>query len=144
MSLGSSRQCAPTCAACDSSIATSATLTPCSQSQIGQDSHLRRHGTAQAKGPSVLSVVVRWGPFGTAVNGTLVARPAEQRCSHLAATAPSSPRRGGPSSVTHRLVGKNPEGSRQPRRETEPSVWCGWPPGLRQSAVMADAGGLTG
>ena len=47
MSLGSSRQCAPTCAACDSSIATSGTLTPCSQSQIGPCCHLRGWGTAQ-------------------------------------------------------------------------------------------------
>ena len=31
--------------------------------------------TAQVKGALVLSVVVRSGPLGTAVNGTLVARP---------------------------------------------------------------------
>src|SRR4029450_8341216 len=70
MSLGSSRQCAPTCAACDSSITTSATLTPCSQSQIGRRCYLRGWGTAQVQAGSLLSVVIRWEPIGTAVNGT--------------------------------------------------------------------------
>jgi hypothetical protein len=49
--------------------------TPCSQSQIGQDRYLRRQGTAQVEAVLALSVVVRWGPVRTAVNGTLVARP---------------------------------------------------------------------
>jgi hypothetical protein len=50
-------------------------LTPCSQSQIGQDRHLRRCEVAQVDATSVLSVVVRWRPVKTAVTGTLVARP---------------------------------------------------------------------
>jgi hypothetical protein len=49
--------------------------TPCSQSQIGQDRHLRRCEVAQVDATSVLSVVVRWRPVKTAVTGTLVARP---------------------------------------------------------------------
>jgi hypothetical protein len=59
---------------------TSASLdrpTPCLQSQIGRDRHLRRQETAQAVGVVVLSVVVRSGPFRTAVNGTVVARLGE-------------------------------------------------------------------
>jgi hypothetical protein len=51
--------------------------TPCLQSQIGRDRHLRRQETAQAVGVVVLSVVVRSGPFRTAVNGTVVARLGE-------------------------------------------------------------------
>ena len=55
--------------------------TPCLQSQIGRDRHLRRQETAQAVGvvvlSVVLSVVVRSGPFRTAVNGTVVARLGE-------------------------------------------------------------------
>ena len=50
--------------------------TPCLQSRIGRCCHLRGRGTAQAEAASRLSVVVRSGPFRTAVNGTLVARPA--------------------------------------------------------------------
>jgi hypothetical protein len=49
----------------------------CLQSQIGRDRHLRRQETAQAVGVVVLSVVVRSGPFRTAVNGTVVARLGE-------------------------------------------------------------------
>jgi hypothetical protein len=37
--------------------------------------YLRRQGTALVETASVLSVVVRSGPVGTTVNGTLVARP---------------------------------------------------------------------
>jgi hypothetical protein len=49
--------------------------TPCSQSQFGRTHHLRRCGVAQVGAAWVLSVVVRWAPIRTAVNGTLVARP---------------------------------------------------------------------
>jgi hypothetical protein len=49
--------------------------TSCSQSQFGQDHHLRRRKAAQVAVAVALSVVVRWRPFRTAVNGTLVARP---------------------------------------------------------------------
>jgi hypothetical protein len=54
-----------------------------SQSQIGQDRNPRRQGTAQAEADLALSVLVRSGPIGTGVNGTLVARPAR--------TTPSTP-----------------------------------------------------
>jgi hypothetical protein len=47
----------------------------CLQSQIGQDRHLQRQGTAQVTAGVVLSVGVRSRPVRTAVNGTLVARP---------------------------------------------------------------------
>jgi hypothetical protein len=50
--------------------------TSCSQSQIGRHYHLRRQGMVQVEAALVLSVVVRWGPVKTAVNGTLVARRA--------------------------------------------------------------------
>ena len=49
--------------------------TPCSQSQIGQDCDLRLERTVQVEEASALSMVVRWVPIKTAVNGTLVARP---------------------------------------------------------------------
>jgi hypothetical protein len=48
--------------------------TPCLQSQIGPYDDLRAETTAQLKATLALSVVVRWEPVGTAVNGTLVAR----------------------------------------------------------------------
>jgi hypothetical protein len=50
--------------------------TSCLQSQIGPVDHLRLQETAQVEVAVALSVVVRWGPAGTAVNGTVVARPA--------------------------------------------------------------------
>jgi hypothetical protein len=48
--------------------------TPCLQSQIGQDRHLRRQGNSAGRASLMLSVAVRPGPVMTAVNGTLVAR----------------------------------------------------------------------
>jgi hypothetical protein len=48
--------------------------TPCLQSQFGRCWDLRVWGTAQVGPGSCLSVVVRSGPFRTAVNGTRVAR----------------------------------------------------------------------
>jgi hypothetical protein len=53
--------------------------TPCSQSQIGQDCHLRRHGAALVERTMALSVVVRWKPVMTVVSGTLMARPASTK-----------------------------------------------------------------
>jgi hypothetical protein len=50
-------------------------LITCLQSQIGRCTDLRGSRTAQVEGFVVLSVAVRSGPFRTAVNGTLVARP---------------------------------------------------------------------
>ena len=48
--------------------------TSCSQSQFGRVHHLRRQGTAQVEPTAALSVIVRWEPLVTAVNGRLVAR----------------------------------------------------------------------
>lgn len=48
--------------------------TPCLQSQIGDGHNLRGWRTAQATATVSLSVVIRWGPVMTAVNGTGVAR----------------------------------------------------------------------
>jgi hypothetical protein len=48
----------------------------CLQSQIGPVSHLRLQETAQVEVAVALPVIVRWGPARTAVNGTVVARPA--------------------------------------------------------------------
>src|SRR5215213_5980775 len=125
ISLGSSRQCAPTCAACDSSMATSATLTPCSQSQIGQDRHLRRWETAQVEAAVLLSVAVRWGPFRTAVTGTLVARSFRRPA---LGGAVGSQRNGWVRPVlgNHCFVGKPPEGGaavRYPPILTCQSLW---------------------
>ena len=49
--------------------------TPCLQSQFGPDRHLRRQGTAQVEVAVALSMIVRWGPVRTAMNGMVVARP---------------------------------------------------------------------
>ena len=54
----------------------SSSMTTCLQSQIGQDRHLRRQGNSAGRTSLMLSVAVRPGPVMTAVNGTLVARPA--------------------------------------------------------------------
>jgi hypothetical protein len=51
-------------------------LTPCSQSQIGPIGHLRLRETAEVEVAVALSVIVRWEPARTAVNGTVVARSA--------------------------------------------------------------------
>jgi hypothetical protein len=61
---------------------------------------------------SRLSVVDRSGPFMTAVNGTLVARPARMSLAHRGAVGSASTGVG-PVLGDHRLVGKSPEGSRQ-------------------------------
>jgi hypothetical protein len=55
---------------------TTGCLTPCSQSQFGQDRYLGKQGSQQVEAVVVLSVAVRSGPLRTAVNGTFVARPA--------------------------------------------------------------------
>jgi hypothetical protein len=82
--------------------------------------HLRGRGTAQVEATSWLSVVARSGPCRTAVNGTLVARPS--RMTPLCGRAVGS-------TLTlrvrvvlreHRLVGKSPEGSRQPGGDLNP------------------------
>jgi hypothetical protein len=52
-----------------------AKATPCFQSQIGQDRYLAKRLMAQLTPTVALSMTVRWGPLGTAMNGTLVARP---------------------------------------------------------------------
>jgi hypothetical protein len=87
--------------------------TPCLQSQIGRDRHLQRCDAAQVDAASALSVVVRSGPVRTAVNGTPVARPPrmtpESACALLRPDPTVRPVFG-----DHRLVGKSPEGSRQP------------------------------
>jgi hypothetical protein len=80
--------------------------------------HPRSAMCAQPTGLREVTVIVRWIPLVTAAYGMRVARPARTTGSQLAATAPSSTGGRGPSSVTHRLAGKGPEGSRQPTRET--------------------------
>jgi hypothetical protein len=66
--------------------------TPCSQSQIEQDRYLRKRLTTQVEAAPALSVVVRWGPVRTAVNGRLVARVGERRRRHLGGDGSSSAR----------------------------------------------------
>jgi hypothetical protein len=64
--------------------------TPCSQSQIGQVRHLRRSLPSQVELAVAVSVIVRWRPARTAVNGTVVTRPTRTMIvSMLATTAPS-------------------------------------------------------
>ena len=50
--------------------------TPCLQSQIGHDRYLRGLSAMQVEAAVALSVAIPWGPVRTAVNGTVVARPA--------------------------------------------------------------------
>jgi hypothetical protein len=86
------------------------TMTPCSQSQIGHCRHLRRKGTAQVEAASVLSVVVRWRPVRTAVNGTLVARQAG--IGGMGGAARSClDRRARPVLGSHRIVGNPRSGA---------------------------------
>jgi hypothetical protein len=59
--------------------------TPCSQSQIGQDRHLRKQEAAQVDIALALSVTVCSGPVVTAVNGTLVARSVTMPFAHRGA-----------------------------------------------------------
>ena len=63
--------------------------TTCSQSQIGQECDLRQERTVQAEEALALSVVVRWGPVLTGVNGRLVARPARLTRHTVVPLAPS-------------------------------------------------------
>jgi hypothetical protein len=49
---------------------------PCLQSQIERCCYLRGWGMAQVGAASWLPVIVRWAPVRTAMNGTVVARPA--------------------------------------------------------------------
>jgi hypothetical protein len=65
--------------------------TPCSQSQIEQECHLRRERTAQVKAAVVLSVVVRFGPVMTAVNGMLAARAVRMTRHRVVPLAPLWP-----------------------------------------------------
>ena len=65
--------------------------TPCSQSQVGHDRHLQRCEAAQVDAASALSVVVRWRPVMTAVNGTLEARPPRTVLVRLGGWAPARP-----------------------------------------------------
>jgi hypothetical protein len=88
--------------------------TPCSQSQIGRCCHPRGWGTAPVEAASRLSVVVRSGPFRTAVNGTLVARPSRMTPGTRSRRWLHPDRRVRPVLGDHRLVGKSPDGSRQP------------------------------
>jgi len=59
----------------------------------------------------LLSVVVRWGPVGSAVNGTLVARPA--RTTFVQPFTVDTTLTQGESSVSHYFVGKPRPAARQ-------------------------------
>jgi hypothetical protein len=87
--------------------------TPCSQSQFGLRCHLRGWRPALVERATALSVVVRWGPFRTSVNGTLVARPLRMTPSNPSCLRFHPDRRVRPVLGHHRLAGKSPEGSRQ-------------------------------
>ena len=89
-------------------------MTSCMPCRFGLLPHRRSRTGAQPNGLLRVTVVVRWIPLVTAAYGTWVARPVrKRRRSHLAVTAPAHswvrPVLG-----DHRLVGKSPEGSRQP------------------------------
>jgi hypothetical protein len=60
-------------------------LAPCLASQIGRCCHLQRRVTVQVEAASWLPVAVRSEPFRTAVNGTLVARPARMTLAYRGA-----------------------------------------------------------
>ena len=68
--------------------------TPCLQSQIERDCHLRRQRMAQVTTGMTLSVVVRWRPVQAVVNGTLVARPARTASAEACEPAVRGPRLG--------------------------------------------------
>jgi hypothetical protein len=88
-------------------------LPPCLQSQFGRCCHLRGWGPALVERAAALSVVVRWGPLRTSVNGTLVARPLRTTPSNPSCLRFHPDRRVRPVLGDYRLVGKSLEGSRQ-------------------------------
>ena len=93
-------------------------MTPCMPCSFGLLPHPRSGAGAQPNGLLGVTVIVRWIPPVPAAYGTRVARPARTTMLDLAATAPSSTWRVRPDPGDHRLVGKSPEGSRQPGGET--------------------------
>jgi hypothetical protein len=117
--------------------------TPCLQSQIGQDCHLRRSRMAQVEAAVALSVAVRWGPAGTAVNGTVVARTGEDDVRRARKSRHQLDRRVRPDPDDTRLVGK---GRRRPaaagRWDSKPPLrWPGDRGQEREGAATCDTGG---
>src|SRR5215213_10393979 len=97
--------------------------TPCLQSQFGRCCHLREWGPALVEHAAGLSVVVCWGPFRTAVNGTLVARPLRTTPSNSSCLRFHPDCRVRPVLGDHRLVGKSLEGSRSPGKAGRLERW---------------------
>ena len=79
----------------------------------------RRSGTgAQPNGLLRVTVTVRWIPLVTAAYGTQVARPARTSMLPLSGCCSPLSQAVRPVLGDHRLVGKSPEGSRQPGGES--------------------------
>jgi hypothetical protein len=72
-----------------------------------------RMGNCAGRARGALSVVIRWGPFRTSVNGTLVARPLRMTRVTRRVSGFKPNRRVRPVLGDHRLVGKSLEGLRQ-------------------------------
>jgi hypothetical protein len=93
-------------------------LTPCMPCSFGPLPHPRSGTCTPTIGPLEVTVGVRWIPLVTAAYGTRVARPT--RTTRLARGGDGSQlaRRVRPVLGDRCLVGKSPEGSRQPGWET--------------------------
>src|SRR5215207_7634686 len=74
----------------------------------------RSAACGQHHGPLEVTVSVRWIPLVTAAYGTRVARPARTTMLAPGGAGSQLAQRVRPVAVTTALVGKSPEGSRQP------------------------------
>jgi hypothetical protein len=83
------------------------------QSQIRPYDDLRRETTPQLETTLALSVVVRWEPVRTAVNGTLVARPVRMTLAAPWCRRFNHERRVRLLLGDHGIVAKSPKGLRQ-------------------------------
>jgi hypothetical protein len=112
---------------------------PCLQSRFVGDCHLRRRRAAQVAAAVVLSVVVRCGPFRTAVNGTLVARPARMTSVPGGAVGSQPDRRERSVRADHCVVGKP-----RTRRGSWRSCWRAEPNDRPSGTVLASNAPMRG
>jgi hypothetical protein len=112
--------------------------TTCLQSQIGQDCHLRRSRMAQVEAAVALSVAVRWGPAGTAVNGTVVARPGEDDVRRARKSRHQLDRRVRPDPGDTRLVGKGRAAGASRKTSVRPPCPCSRSQRRRCRATASD------
>jgi hypothetical protein len=111
-------------------------LTPCMPCSFGPLPHPRSAACTQPTGLLEVTVTVRWIPLVTAACGTWVARPARTTFLERGGNGSQHGQGVRPDLGNHCIVGKSPEGSRQPGGEIRlwPASWnnarSGTPPAL--------------